>query len=139
MFRYECQICHAYQELTEPWLNSVDRIQRNLPVHLDCQTPGCDGALVYTVNKFHVDLIEIATQRKLGWPDFDPEDYCHRCGNRNCVWWTDSDRFNLALGSHGVDPEWQGILCPPCFIELHEEKTNLKASWRLIPDTFKGL
>jgi hypothetical protein len=26
------------------------------------------------------DPAEIAAQRNLGWPDFHPEDYCHRCG-----------------------------------------------------------
>lgn len=56
-----------------------------------------------------VDPNDIHAQRAAGWPDFHPEDYCHRCGRRNPLWFS---------------PEWveltggdSGILCPPCFAE----------------------
>lgn len=69
-------------------------------------------------------------QRAHGWPDFHPEDFCHRCGRPNISWWTDSDLFNEAIGQpDGIDPEWRGIICPPCFVEL----SPLDTSWQLLP------
>ncbi len=69
-------------------------------------------------------------QRAQGWPDFHPEDFCHRCGRPNISWWTDSDLFNEAIGQpDGIDPEWRGIICPPCFVEL----SPLDTSWQLLP------
>lgn len=57
---------------------------------------------------------EIARQRLLGWPDFHPEAYCHKCGHRNIRAW--------------FSPEWvqltgtnSGILCPACFADLDPE------------------
>lgn len=50
---------------------------------------------------------EIPKQRERGWPDFHPEDFCHRCGHRNPVW--------------SVDGPWpfskleDTILCPSCY------------------------
>lgn len=58
-----------------------------------------------------------------------PEAYCHRCWRPNISWWTDSDLFNAALGADGVDPEWGGVLCPQCFVEL----CPLDTSWKLTP------
>lgn len=84
----------------------------------------------------HVDLRDIERQRILGWPDFHPENFCHRCGNRNIVWCVDSDRFNLAIGApNGIDNQWQGIICIACFVELHEEATGLTCCWLLSPHT----
>ncbi len=37
---------------------------------------------------------EIVRQRQLGWPDFHPEDFCHRCGRRNPVWYADAALWN---------------------------------------------
>lgn len=70
---------------------------------------------------------EIQDQRAQGWPDFHPEDYCHRCGRRNFVWFADSAQWNLAEGG----PE--GILCPTCFTDDHEKATGEACSWRLAP------
>ena len=52
----------------------------------------------------------MATQRAAGWPDWHPEDYCHRCGGRNASWHVDSDRFNAAMGKPS-EHRWNGIIC----------------------------
>jgi hypothetical protein len=81
-----------------------------------------------------VTLDEIDDQRGRGWPDFHPEDYCHRCGGRNIPsWFVDSDRFNAAFGSSSEHP-YQGIVCPGCFVEAHEQATGLRTTWRLVID-----
>lgn len=139
MFTYHCLACKDTKSFDTMWIDNPDRLDQNLPVMLHCDNNVCTGVMVYKPDKYRVDIKEIDYQRALGWPDFDPEDYCHRCGCRNCVWWTDSDRFNLALGAHGVDPDWAGIICIACFVELHKEKTNLKTVWKLVPDMFKGI
>lgn len=81
-----------------------------------------------------VSPAEIDQQRDQGWPDFHPEDYCHRCGAPNPSWSVDALRFNAAMGpseSHG----WEGIVCIGCFVQLHEAATGLTCTWRLVPDT----
>lgn len=86
-----------------------------------------------------VDLDEIDAQRALGWPDFHPEDFCHRCGNRNVgSWFVASDRFNAAMGRH-VEHQWNGIVCPACFVELHEAATGLRTTWELVPTMFRPI
>jgi hypothetical protein len=55
-----------------------------------------------------VDPAEIERQRSLGWPDFHPEDYCHRCGASNPLW--SSPHW------HEVMPTDGSILCPNCFL-----------------------
>ena len=61
----------------------------------------------------HKTTDEINAQRDAGWPDFHPEDYCHRCGRPNGNWFID-------LG----EPEWYavtggiGIVCPSCFMAM---------------------
>ena len=79
-------------------------------------------------------LATMATQRAAGWPEWHPEDYCHRCGGRNASWHVDSDRFNAAMGPPTLH-RWNGIICPGCFVELHEAATGLTATWTLSPDT----
>lgn len=95
-----------------------------------------EGAAASTKGKpKSVPVEEIARQRERGWPDFHPEDYCHRCGGRNVAsWFVDSDRFNAAMGAP-EDHQWNGIICPGCFVELHEQATGLMATWKLAPDT----
>lgn len=74
---------------------------------------------------------EIERQRELGWPDFHPEDHCHRCGGVNVpAWYVDSDRFNAAFPD---DPLI--IVCPGCFVIAHEEATGLRTAWTLTPTT----
>lgn len=79
-----------------------------------------------------VEVEEIAEQRRLGWPDFHPEDYCHRCGGRNRSWFVASDRFNAAFGPPSEHP-YQGIVCTGCFVEAHEAATGLRTTWELVP------
>lgn len=79
-------------------------------------------------------VAHVAAQRAKGWTDFHPETICHRCGGVNVPsWWVDSDRFNLAMGPH-VGHQWNGIVCPGCFVVLHEEATGLRCTWTLVPD-----
>lgn len=47
---------------------------------------------------------------RLGWPDFHPETFCHRCGRRNIRAWF-SPEWPSLVGSHA------GILCPVCFAD----------------------
>lgn len=73
---------------------------------------------------------EVIRQRALGWPDFHPEEFCHRCGRRNVSsWYVDSDLWDAATEGRergGVD-----ILCPPCFVELFERASQTSCSWEL--------
>lgn len=85
-------------------------------------------------DEWRVTLDEIDRQRERGWPDFHPEDYCHRCGAPNPSWSVDSDRFNTAMGDPGSH-RWQGIVCVGCFVRLHEAATGLTCTWRLVPET----
>lgn len=85
-------------------------------------------------NPLSVTLQEIKEQRAKGWIDFHPEDYCHRCGGKNVEsWWVDSDRWQAAFPNG--DAEYNGIVCPGCFVDLHKEHTGLKCSWKLVSDT----
>jgi len=71
---------------------------------------------------------QIEKQRAMGWPDFHPETYCHRCGRPNIPSWSvDSALWNQAAEPHE-------ILCPICFVTAYEERTGLKdvIHWRLI-------
>lgn len=63
-----------------------------------------------------------------------PEAKCDQCGGPNIVWWVDSDRFNAATERL---PNGKGhIICPICFVRLHEQDTGMKAVWRLVPESF---
>lgn len=75
-----------------------------------------------------VDPQEIEEQRATGWPDFHPEDYCHRCGRSNIVWYAASPLWNEAV------PEISPILCPQCFVAAWEAATSLRPAWALVPD-----
>lgn len=59
-------------------------------------------------------------QHDTGWPDFHPEDYCHRCGMPNISWHVDSDVWNLVMRPDGHEAAWQWdeIICPVCFVQL---------------------
>lgn len=73
---------------------------------------------------------EIARQRKYGWPDFHPEDYCHRCGRRNACWYTDRETWLAATTKWAAETGREGICCPPCFAEMYEEATGKGPIWR---------
>lgn len=86
-----------------------------------------------------IKLEEIDRQREQGWPDFHPEDFCHRCGAPNPSWTVDSDRFNAAMGDPNTH-KWSGIVCVGCFVRLHEWATGITCTWRLVPETpFEGI
>lgn len=72
----------------------------------------------------NVRLVEIRAQRELGWPDFHPEDFCHRCGHRNISSWSVDD----ALWNEVLRPG--EIVCPQCFVGLWEA-LNGKRHWIL--------
>jgi len=41
-----------------------------------------------------LDAADIAAQRGSGWPNFHPEDFCHRCGCQNVSWY-------IEIAQHG--------------------------------------
>lgn len=75
---------------------------------------------------------DVASQREAGWPDWHPEDFCHRCGQQNMCWWVDGDEWNRAM-EHAREWQWAGIVCPLCFAELWETATGDRIPWRLVP------
>lgn len=80
-----------------------------------------------------IPLTEIDSQRKKNWVDFHPEEFCHRCGGVNIPsWYVASDRFNIAMGM-STKHRWNGIICPGCFVVLHEEATGLTTTWTVVP------
>ena len=82
-----------------------------------------------------VSAEDITTQRAAGWPDFHPEDFCHRCGHKNVSWYIDGSTWADVMRSG--DPlswgRWQEIICIPCFIELAEERAG-GCAWRITRD-----
>lgn len=82
-----------------------------------------------------VELSEIDNQRTLGWIDFHPEDFCHRCGNRNLESWSaPSWWWNRVWADSAEDEDdYQGIVCPQCFNELAAQ-SGLSPTWRIEPD-----
>ena len=72
---------------------------------------------------------EIVRQRSLGWPDFHPEDFCHRCGQRNMSWFTDYETFQ----SVGGDSFGGGIICPSCLATLHVANGAFEGTWEFRP------
>jgi len=74
-----------------------------------------------------VTLAEIDAQREKGWPDFHPEDYCHRCGGRNVYsWHAPDDVWNTVVAGR-----WQEIICPQCFTDLAREAGVEPSVWML--------
>jgi hypothetical protein len=67
---------------------------------------------------------EIVRQRAAGWPDFHPEEFCHRCGRRNPPWSTDQREWLVATEQR---PRQElEILCPSCFVALCEQNGGRK-------------
>lgn len=99
---------------------------------IDTLFPG----ISYDPARPRVGLSEIDEQRAKGWPDFHPEDFCHRCGNRNVSsWYAPGELWNAVMG--GVADEWNGIVCPPCFTELAAVKGVHTGTWKLVPETWE--
>lgn len=66
----------------------------------------------------HITQAQLDAQRRKGWPDFHPEDVCHRCGGTNISWSTDSADWNRVMRPKGETGRWAEIICPTCFVEL---------------------
>lgn len=69
---------------------------------------------------------DIVEQRAAGWPDFHPEDFCHRCGHRNVLrWHAPNELWNAVIRNEdGTVREGypiSEIICPRCFAEACEE------------------
>lgn len=60
-----------------------------------------------------------------------PELLCHRCGGPNCVWVAPSPLWNAVMrgGSINGTDEFDGIVCPTCFMVLAEER-GIAQDWR---------
>jgi hypothetical protein len=68
----------------------------------------------------------LKVQRECGWPDVHPEDYCHRCGQRNVrSWAAPSEVFKTIAEPHE-------IICPQCMSEAWEKQHGL-TTWRIEP------
>lgn len=82
-----------------------------------------------TVAEERVTPEAIRRQRELGWPDFHPETYCHRCGGRNLTSWSvPSEMWNRAASP-------RDILCPQCWTRAYEAATGAEfLHWSLLPD-----
>lgn len=74
----------------------------------------------------------IKNQRESGWPDIHPEDFCHRCGNRNPKWYVDQVVWDEVTEAWAAETGREGICCPTCFIEM-SETVGLVGSWKLVP------
>jgi len=82
-----------------------------------------------------VTLGQIDEQRAKGWPDFHPEDYCHRCGHPNMCWFISSEFWNPVMRPtwHATTTwRWNEIICPQCFAELAGERFGT-GIWQLVP------
>ncbi len=75
---------------------------------------------------------EIKEQRKLGWAEFHPETFCHRCGGKNVrSWFVAHEYFNSAVEALGLTSA--AIICPGCFVVGHELTSGLWCTWELVP------
>lgn len=61
-----------------------------------------------------------------------PEDFCHKCGRPNVVWFAPSSLWNLVVRTKG-EPE---MLCPTCFIRLAEEAGINGQAWKVEPESY---
>ncbi len=97
--------------------------------------PDGEYELIPVGSSLGVTPAEIEEQREKGWPDFHPEDYCHRCGAPNIVpWFTVSELWNVAV----PDEERKTVLCPRCFVAAYEEATGEECCWKLVLDDHSG-
>lgn len=83
-----------------------------------------------------VTLDDLDAQHERGWVDYHPEDFCHRCGNRNVTWATDGDTWNTVMrdGGRAEFGPWHEIICIPCFTELADLRAGRGCSWRIWMD-----
>lgn len=77
-----------------------------------------------------VDPEWIKEQRKLGWPDMHPEDYCHRCGVKIPMWCTDRDTWLAATSEWAAETGKEGICCFDCLTDMMPGKPPI---WWIVP------
>lgn len=82
-----------------------------------------------------MDPAWINEQRAAGWPDMHPEDFCHRCGAANHMWFTSRETWLTATAAWAAETGREGICCIPCLIEMHEAATGKPVVWRLEVDS----
>ena len=83
----------------------------------------------------------IQSQREHGWLDIHPEDFCHRCGTRNMLWYATRDDWDAATSAWATETGREGICCPQCFAELHKEQTGESTIWgltRYVPEPIRN-
>lgn len=80
-----------------------------------------------------IDPASIPGRRAAGWPDVHPEDFCHRCGRRNFVWFVNGETWRVAT-AHLPRAELE-ILCPSCFADAYFEATGTSCMWELRAST----
>src|SRR5690606_23608095 len=69
------------------------------------------------------ELIE--QQREKGWPDFHPEDYCHKCGDRiDPNWCASREDWTAATSVWAQETGREGICCIRCFAGMLSEATG---------------
>lgn len=73
----------------------------------------------------------ILEQREAGWPDIHPEDYCHKCGTRNMLWFACRDDWLTATTAWAEETGREGICCPQCFADMHKEATGVDIIWEI--------
>lgn len=77
-----------------------------------------------------IHIEAIAAQRKRGWTEFHPEDYCHRCGGPNISWFALAEVWNPVMRPTNDEAwKWNEIICPICFDTLAGGGT-----WQLTAD-----
>lgn len=80
-----------------------------------------------------VDPQFMADQRIAGWPDVHPEDYCHKCGDKNMLWYAGRDDWDAATKEWAAATGREGICCPRCFADMHKAATGRSVIWKLMP------
>lgn len=77
-----------------------------------------------------IDPAEVHRQRADKWPDFHPELFCHRCGQRNVVGWT-APHDEWSIATQHLDRGVLAVLCLLCFTTLYTENTGETPVWEL--------
>ena len=75
----------------------------------------------------------IEYQRKLGWPDIHPEDYCHRCGVEFDPWYTERSTWLDGTRQWSAETGREGICCMTCFTEMYR-KEGKYVQWHLVAE-----
>lgn len=73
----------------------------------------------------------ILEQRRLGWPDIHPEDYCHRCGVSFDPWFTDRETWLAGTSVWSKETGREGICCMTCFTDMYKANTGKRPCWNL--------